>query len=318
VGLHRQQPHQHGTGQVQHRQDLLRRKEPIGDDAEEEGRDQRRHGGGAIGEAHLAAREPERLAQVGSHGDEPCSPDEVLEKHHHRQPYTNAHARSPHTPRADIAPEVWVSYAVIETPFHPAGSGHSTASVDGIRTSMQIRAIRSAETLSRVVAAHAAAALTRVLAAQAVARIVAATGSSQLKFLERLVATGGIDWSRVELFHLDEYIGLPQQHPGSFSHFIEERIVRPTGIAHAHLLDGSADPYRVIDLVGRELLRASIDVAFTGIGENGHLAFNEPPADFETDKPFALVALDDISRRQQVGEGWFETVADVPTHAITM
>ncbi len=183
---------------------------------------------------------------------------------------------------------------------------------------MQIRAIRSADTLSRVVAAHAAAALTRVLAAQAVARLVAATGSSQLTFLERLVATAGIDWSRVELFHLDEYIGLPQQHPGSFSHFIEERIVRPTGIAHAHLLDGSADPYRVIDLVGRELLRAPVDVAFTGIGENGHLAFNEPPADFETDKPFELVALDEISRRQQVGEGWFQTVDDVPTHAITM
>lgn len=183
---------------------------------------------------------------------------------------------------------------------------------------MQIRVIRSVDDLNRVAAAHAATALRQALAAHDAGRLIAATGSSQLGFLDRLVAAEGIDWSRVELFHLDEYIGLSRQHPASFSHFIQERIVGPTGIGRAHLLDGEADPRLVMESVGRHLRRAPVDLAFTGIGENGHLAFNEPPADFDTDEAFRVVELDEISRRQQVGEGWFGAVADVPTHAITM
>lgn len=183
---------------------------------------------------------------------------------------------------------------------------------------MQIRVIPAVDDLNRVAAAHAADTLRRALADRPTARLVAATGSSQLGFLEALIATPGIDWPRVELFHLDEYIGLPQDHPGSFSRFLTDRLIAPSGIIRAHLLDGMADPAAVIAAVGRELARASVDLAFTGVGENGHLAFNEPPADFDTDDPFLVVSLDDVSRRQQVGEKWFARVEDVPARAITM
>lgn len=183
---------------------------------------------------------------------------------------------------------------------------------------MQIRVIASVAELNRTAAAHAAETLRRALSSRGHARLIAATGSSQLGFLDELVAAGGIDWPRVELFHLDEYVGLPPAHPGSFSRFITDRIVARTGITRCHLLDGSADPQTVMTEVAHELERAPVDVAFTGIGENGHLAFNEPPADFHTDQAFRLVELDEMSRRQQVGEGWFASLDDVPTHAMTM
>lgn len=183
---------------------------------------------------------------------------------------------------------------------------------------MQIRVIPSVGDLNRAAATRAAASLRRALAVRGTARLVAATGSSQLDFLDLLVAEPDVDWARVELFHLDEYVGLSSTHPASFSRFMLDRVVARTGITRHHLLDGMADPSQVIARVGAELGRAPIDLAFTGIGENGHLAFNEPPADFHTDAPLMLVALDDVSRRQQVGEGWFERIEDVPTHALTM
>lgn len=183
---------------------------------------------------------------------------------------------------------------------------------------MQIRVIPTVQELTQRAAAHAAATLMRVLASGGQARVVAATGSSQLGFLEALTATPGIDWARVELFHLDEYIGLDATHPGSFSRFIRERILVPTGITRYHLIDGTADPARVIPELTGLLRNAPVDLAFTGIGENGHLAFNEPPADFSTSESFVVVTLDEISRQQQVGEQWFGRIEDVPTRAITM
>jgi glucosamine-6-phosphate deaminase len=183
---------------------------------------------------------------------------------------------------------------------------------------MQIRVLKTVSELNRQAAAHAAAVLTRVLASQGRARIVAATGSSQFGFLDDLIATPGIDWTRVELFHLDEYLGLPADHPGSFCRFMRDRIIARTGIVHYHLIDGTGDPVAVIRALTEELRHAPIDLAITGIGENGHLAFNEPPADFETSEAFVVVGLDETSRRQQVGEEWFARVEDVPTHAITM
>lgn len=150
------------------------------------------------------------------------------------------------------------------------------------------------------------------------ARIVAATGTSQLDFLDTLTKTSGIDWQRVELFHLDEYIGLPITHPASFRKFLTERLIRKTGITKYHFLDGNAAPDDVIRRVSAALVSVPVDVAFVGIGENGHLAFNDPPADFETEEPYLIVKLDEACRQQQVSEGWFATLSEVPRQAISM
>ena len=150
------------------------------------------------------------------------------------------------------------------------------------------------------------------------ARIIAATGASQFDFLDALTATRGIDWQKVELFHLDEYIGLPMNHAASFCQYLQERLITKTEIIRHHLLNGMDEPTELIRRVGGELKAAQIDVAFVGIGENGHLAFNDPPADFETKDAYILVNLDEACRRQQVGEGWFANLSDVPMRAISM
>jgi len=149
-------------------------------------------------------------------------------------------------------------------------------------------------------------------------RIIAATGASQFTFLKALCMAPGIDWARVEMFHLDEYVGLPLQHPASFGRYLLERLIRPTGITQFHLLDGVGEVQEVRRRVGAELNAAPIDIAFVGIGENGHLAFNDPPADFETEEPYIVVELDEACRRQQVGEGWFRDLSEVPQQAISM
>jgi glucosamine-6-phosphate deaminase len=173
--------------------------------------------------------------------------------------------------------------------------------------------------LAQAAADEAAAAIRRAIAEHERARIVAATGTSQIAFLEALTKTGDINWRQVELFHLDEYVGLPITHPASFRKYILERLVSKTGIIHYHLLDGEApDPTQVARQIGVELTSAPIDVAFVGIGENGHLAFNDPPADFETEQPYLIVNLDEACRQQQVGEGWFRDLSQVPRQAISM
>ena len=172
--------------------------------------------------------------------------------------------------------------------------------------------------MSRAAATRAADVLRTAIDAHGAARIIAATGASQLAFLAALTAADGIDWERVEMFHLDEYIGLPIEHPASFRKYLLERLIHKAGIARYHLLDGEGDPLRVADDAGREIRKAPIDVAFVGVGENGHLAFNDPPADFETDRPYLVVDLDEACRRQQVGEGWFASIDDVPRRAISM
>jgi len=128
----------------------------------------------------------------------------------------------------------------------------------------------------------------------------------------------GIEWTRVEMFHLDEYIGLPASLPASFRKFLLERLIRPAGITNFHLLEGDGDVGEVVRRVGSELQTAPVDIAFVGIGENGHLAFNDPPADFKTEEPYIIVELDEPCRRQQVGEGWFNSLSDVPKRAISM
>ena len=184
---------------------------------------------------------------------------------------------------------------------------------------MQIRVYTDRKTMSRAAANHAAASLRDAIAAGGVARIIAATGASQFDFLEALTSPGqGIDWERVEMFHLDEYVRLPIEHPASFRKYLLERLIEPAGIRRYHLLNAEADPERTAAEVGAELDEAPVDVAFVGIGENGHLAFNDPPADFQTERPYIVVTLDEACRRQQVGEGWFPSVHDVPAQAISM
>jgi glucosamine-6-phosphate deaminase len=127
-----------------------------------------------------------------------------------------------------------------------------------------------------------------------------------------------VDWARVTLFHLDEYVGLPMAHPASFRKYILERVIEKTAIEDYVLLNGEGDVREVCRQAGAALNAAPVDVAFVGIGENGHLAFNDPPADFATEEPYLVVPLDEACRRQQVGEGWFASVAEVPASAISM
>jgi len=183
---------------------------------------------------------------------------------------------------------------------------------------MILRVFEDKLSLARAAADQAAAAIRSAIANHGSARVIAATGASQLEFLDALTNTRRINWKQVELFHLDEYIGLPSNHPASFRKYIRERIIDTTGITNYHLLDGTADSAEVIRQVNAAISRSPIDVAFTGIGENGHLAFNDPPADFQTEAPYIIVELDAACRRQQVGEGWFASLSDVPERAISM
>jgi glucosamine-6-phosphate deaminase len=172
--------------------------------------------------------------------------------------------------------------------------------------------------MARAAAAHAASAIARAIGTRGRARIIVATGASQFEFLEDLVSGQDVDWTRVTLFHLDEYVGLPIEHPASFRNYLLERVLRKTPIQDYVLLDGEGDVGEVCRRAGLALNASPVDVAFVGIGENGHLAFNDPPADFTTDEPYLVVQLDEACRRQQVGEGWFGSIADVPRSAISM
>ncbi len=183
---------------------------------------------------------------------------------------------------------------------------------------MDIRIFDDPQSLGRQAATEAVAAIADAVAARGVARVIAATGASQFHFLQQLIHTPGVPWEDVELFHLDEYIGLPATHPASFRRYLQERLIGPAGITRVHLLDGEGDPELVCQTAGRAIAAAPIDVAFVGIGENGHLACNDPPADFDTREPYLVVTLDEACRRQQVGEGWFDSIEAVPTRAISM
>ena len=183
---------------------------------------------------------------------------------------------------------------------------------------MILKIFEDKTSLAKAAADQAATAVTRAIRDRGKARVIAASAASQFEFLDALTATPGIDWKRVELFHLDEYIGLPMSHPASFCKFLQERLIGKAGITDYHLLNGEENPVKVIRETSKFLSAAPIDVAFVGIGENGHLAFNDPPADFETEEPFIVVNLDEACRLQQVGEGWFKDLSTVPTQAISM
>jgi glucosamine-6-phosphate deaminase len=152
------------------------------------------------------------------------------------------------------------------------------------------------------------------------ANVILATGTSQFETLRQLVAAPDIDWSKVVLFHLDEYLGLPQTHPASFRKYLSERFLEQVPPLQAvFLINGEApDAQQECQRLGTFIEKYPIDVALVGIGENGHLAFNDPPADFETEQPYLVVNLDEPCRQQQLGEGWFGSLAEVPAQAISM
>ena len=183
---------------------------------------------------------------------------------------------------------------------------------------MKISVHADAAALGAAAAAEVAAAIVAAVRANGRARSIVATGASQFTFLEALVARDDIPWAQVDAFHLDEYVGLPITHPASFRKYLNERLFSRVPIGSAYLLDGEGDPATVLAAASAAIAAAPIDVCCCGIGENGHLAFNDPPADFETDAPYLVVALDEACRLQQVGEGWFPGLDAVPTHAVSM
>ena len=166
---------------------------------------------------------------------------------------------------------------------------------------------------------EAAEKIKEAISQKGVANIILATGTSQFETLQQLLGDKEIDWSAVNMFHLDEYIGMPITHKASFRKYLMERFIQKVpSLRAAHLIDGEVDPASECKRLGQLILEHPIDVCLCGIGENGHLAFNDPPADFETTSPYIVVALDEACRNQQFGEGWFPTLDDVPKQAISM
>jgi glucosamine-6-phosphate deaminase len=184
---------------------------------------------------------------------------------------------------------------------------------------MEIRVFETKGEMAGRAAEQAAAAITAAISGRGKAHVVAATGASQFEFLDALTAAPGLDWSKTVFFHLDEYVGVAETHPASFRRYLKERIVARVRPGAFHFIAGdAADPAAEARRVGAILAAHPIDVAFVGIGENGHLAFNDPPADFETEEPYLVVTLDEACRKQLMGEGWFASLADVPKRAISM
>lgn len=184
---------------------------------------------------------------------------------------------------------------------------------------MEVRICSDAEELGRRAGASAAAVIRGAIEKRGRANIIVATGASQFHTLDALVAEPGIDWSAVTGFHLDEYLGLSADHPSSFRRYLRERLVERVPIGAFHYVNGEAEnPEAECERLAALIEQHPIDVAVVGIGENAHLAFNDPPADFETERPYLVVELDEACRRQQEGEGWFETLEDVPRRAISM
>ena len=184
---------------------------------------------------------------------------------------------------------------------------------------MRVKVFDSKREAGQAAAREAAEIIREAAAARGRARVVAATGASQFEFLDALAREEGIDWGKVTFFHLDEYVGLPESHPASFRKYLRERLADRVRPGAFHFIDGEASaPLEECRRLGELISQGGTDVAFVGIGENGHLAFNDPPADFETEEPYLIVNLDEACRRQQVGEGWFASLDEVPRRAISM
>lgn len=184
---------------------------------------------------------------------------------------------------------------------------------------IDIRITPDKQELGRQAAALGAETIRAALARHGEANVIVATGASQFEMLQYLVAAEGIDWSKVTAFHLDEYVGLPESHPASFRRYLRERFMAPLKNAPSFIpVDGEGDPAAAVKQLNQQIAGKRIAVCFAGFGENCHLAFNDPPADFDTEEPYLVVNLDDACRQQQFGEGWFPSFDAVPQQAISM
>lgn len=185
---------------------------------------------------------------------------------------------------------------------------------------MEARVYSSEQEMGQAAAENTARILTQAVQENGQARVIIATGNSQIAFVGALQSHPEIPWDRITAFHMDEYVGLPETHPASFRRWIRERIEEPLGPAAVHYIHGDVSDAEAECRRYEDLLRQDpVDLVCMGIGENGHIAFNDPPdADFQDPVWAKTVRLDEASRRQQVGEGHFPTLEDVPTHAITL
>lgn len=182
---------------------------------------------------------------------------------------------------------------------------------------MKVRVLKNHEELGREAAAYSVEVLKKAIAQKGKARIVLSTGASQFETLKALTESD-VDWSKVEMFHLDEYINLPESHPASFRKYLKERFVSKVNLKAAYFVNGEGNIEENIRKLTEEIRKEEIDLGLIGIGENSHIAFNDPPADFDTKEAYIVVNLDDACKQQQVREGWFATVEDVPKQAISM
>lgn len=184
---------------------------------------------------------------------------------------------------------------------------------------MKVVIAQSANELGIEAARYAATLIRKSIEDKGSANIILATGTSQFETIKALVETRDIDWSKVTMFHLDEYIGLPVTHPASFRKYLQERFISQVSPLKAvYLINGEGDIDKHVKELSAVISEHPIDVALVGIGENGHLAFNDPPADFDIEIPYLVVNLDEPCRKQQMGEGWFSTLEEVPLQAISM
>jgi glucosamine-6-phosphate deaminase len=184
---------------------------------------------------------------------------------------------------------------------------------------MNIQIFESSAELGKAAGVKASALIKHAINTNGTANIILATGMSQFEVLNYLIAQKDIDWSKVTMFHLDEYMDLSETHPASFRKYLKERFIKKVGSLKAfHLINGENDAEEECKRLNELIKQCPIDVALVGIGENGHLAFNDPPADFDTEEPYIIVNLDDPCRMQQLGEGWFKSLEEIPTQAISM
>ncbi|MBS1918148.1 MAG: glucosamine-6-phosphate deaminase [Bacteroidetes bacterium] len=184
---------------------------------------------------------------------------------------------------------------------------------------MKVEIFDTPEKLGKAAGERSANLVRSAIQEKGFACIIMATGNSQFETIKHLTADKEIDWGKVVMFHLDEYIGISENHPASFRKYLKERFIDKIGtLKDVFLINGETDPVKEVELLNKSIQEFHIDVALVGIGENGHLAFNDPPADFDTDAPFIMVRLDEACRMQQLNEGWFSSLEEVPHSAISM
>ncbi len=184
---------------------------------------------------------------------------------------------------------------------------------------MKVKIFKTKQQMCKAAAKEAARILISTIKEKGEAVFVVATGESQIEFLKNLVSISSIDWSKTVMFHLDEYIDIQETHPASFRKYLRERLINKAPLKNFYLIKGDVEePEAECERLSKIINEKKVDVTFVGIGENGHLAFNDPPANFETKKPYIVVELDELCRTQQFGEGWFKSLNEVPYKAISM